>query len=67
MSAARAQEGVEDPVFRMDLPATCERIRMACADAFVARVVDGDAPPPPPLKGAERVGRAAHFQARASV
>ena len=33
----------------------------------LARVVDGDAPPPPPLKGAERVGRAAHFQARASV
>eukprot|EP00040_Diaphanoeca_grandis_P018555 m.97622 g.97622 ORF g.97622 m.97622 type:complete len:1296 (+) comp26995_c0_seq1:59-3946(+) len=30
--AARLEFGVQEPIFRLDSPATCERIRMACAD-----------------------------------
>ena len=66
-AARAAARRARAPRLALHSPATSERLRMACADAFVARVVDGDALPPPPQKGAERVGRAAHFQARASV
>ncbi len=35
--AARAENGLTGS-FRLDSPATCERIRMACADRFTEQV-----------------------------
>ena len=37
IAAARTERG-EDGPFRLDTPATCERIRMACVDQFTKQV-----------------------------
>ena len=37
IAAARAEEGLTG-MFKLDSPATCERIRMACADQFTEQV-----------------------------
>ncbi len=37
ITAARAESGVSG-YYRLDSPATCERIRMACQDKFVQQV-----------------------------
>ena len=34
IAASRREFGNADPIFRLDSPATCERIRMACGDAI---------------------------------
>lgn len=39
LTVCRAAEGVTGP-FRLDTPATCERIRMACMDSIVSRVAE---------------------------
>lgn len=40
VKCARADVGIKD-AFVMDIPATAERIRMSCPDAFVQRVLGG--------------------------
>lgn len=41
VAAARADRGL-DTVFRMDSPATAERIRMACQDFLTEKVSEGE-------------------------